>query len=166
LMRTDLATATEALAILSRRLHRTSLSELTKLLPRRDPLKVLRQLQEMDFVLFLAKEPVGVILTEAIREELNCLLGSPAETESGPAERPLVTCPPEDWEEYELLGLAPGASLVEVKAAYRERIKQCHPDKFVGRGAEFRQLAEERAKAVNAAYKILLAKFETGGNQA
>ena len=29
---------------------------------------------------------------------------------------------------YRVLGVQPGASLSELKAAYRERAKQCHPD--------------------------------------
>jgi hypothetical protein len=150
LMQTDLETASEALTILVRRLHRTSVNELSNLLLGRDPMKVLFQLQE----------PAGVILTEEIREELNHLLGSKIDFESAPTDEPAVTATPEDSEYYKLLGLQPVASLAEIKAAYRKRIKQCHPDKFVGRGVEFRQLAEERAKAINAAYDILLSKYE------
>jgi hypothetical protein len=160
LIRTDLETASETLMILVRRLHRTSVNELSKLLFGRDPMKVLFQLQEIGCVLFLSKEPAGVILTEEIREELNRLLGSKIDFESAPTDEPTVTATPEDSEYYKLLGLQPVASLAEIKAAYRKRIKQCHPDKFVGRGVEFRQLAEERAKAINAAYDILLAKYE------
>jgi DnaJ-domain-containing protein 1 len=160
LIQTDLATASETLTILARRLHRTSANELSKLLLGRDPMKILFQLQEIGCVLFLSKEPAGVILTEEIREELNRLLGSKIDFESAPTDEPTVTATPEDLEYYKLLGLQPAASLAEIKAAYRKRIKQCHPDKFVGRGAEFRQLAEERAKAINAAYDILLAKRE------
>ena len=118
------------------------------------------QLQEIGCVLFLSKEPAGVILTEEIREELYRLLGTKTDFEPAPADEPVVTGTLEDLKFYELLGLNPAASLAEIKAAYRQRIKQCHPDKFVGRGAEFRQLAEERAKALNAAYEILLAKHE------
>jgi hypothetical protein len=160
LMQTDLETASEALTILVRRLHRTSVNELSNLLLGRDPMKVLFQLQEIGCVLFLSKEPAGVILTEEIREELNHLLGSKIDFESAPTDEPAVTATPEDSEYYKLLGLQPVASLAEIKAAYRKRIKQCHPDKFVGRGVEFRQLAEERAKAINAAYDILLSKYE------
>ena len=67
LLRTDLGTISETLAILVRRQHRISLIELAKLLPGRDPMKALFQLQTMDCVMFLAKEPAGVILTPPTR---------------------------------------------------------------------------------------------------
>jgi hypothetical protein len=168
LMRTDLDNTTETLAILTRRLHRTSFQELSKLLSRQDPMKALLVLQELDCVLFLVKEPAGVILAPDAREELSRLTGQSADAESvpppppppPPEEEPIVAESIENFEYYELLGVRPTASLAEIKAAYRNRIKQCHPDRFVDRGAEFRQLAEERAKALNEAYEILSAKRE------
>lgn len=47
---------------------------------------------------------------------------------------------------YQVLGLVPGASLDEIKAAYRRRMMQCHPDK----GG-----SEEEAKMINRAYEQL-----------
>jgi preprotein translocase subunit Sec63 len=47
---------------------------------------------------------------------------------------------------YEILGILPGATLTEIKAAYRARMMQCHPDK----GG-----SDEEAKKVNAAYEAL-----------
>lgn len=56
---------------------------------------------------------------------------------------------------YAALGLRPGASLPEVKAAYRRIIKECHPDRTQHlRGGE-RDAAHARARAVNAAYAQL-----------
>jgi hypothetical protein len=164
LMRTDLDTAVDTIAVLARRFHRTSLSELSKLLPGKDPMKTLFKLQEMDFVLFLSREPAGVILTLEIREELNQILGSTVDFEPEPVveEEPKPPKPVEGQEYYDLLGVNPTASLVEIKTAYRSRIKQCHPDKFAGRGEEFRKLAEERAKALNEAYEILKGKHGGG----
>jgi len=164
LLQTNLDAASETLMILVQRIHRTSVSELAKLLSRCDPMKALFQLQEMGYVLFLSKEPVGVILTEEIREELNRLLGVDIQNASTPVDAPTEAAKTGDSEYYELLGLKPPASLAEIKAAYRTRIKQCHPDKFAGRGAEFRQLAEERAKALNQAYEILSSKHEVDAN--
>lgn len=163
LMRPDRDTASEILAILARRIHRTSLNELSKLILGRDPMKALFLLQEIDCVLFLSKEPAGVILMPETREELNSILGVQGDFESAQPEdesddEPAASSPVEDFDFYELLGIQPTASPAEIKTAYRNRIKQCHPDKFVGRGAEFRHLAEERAKALNEAYAILSAK--------
>jgi hypothetical protein len=52
---------------------------------------------------------------------------------------------------YEILGLSPGASKEEINAAYHERIKRSHPDKVADLDPEFRALAEQRAKRLNAA---------------
>jgi hypothetical protein len=167
LMRTDLETASDILSILARRLHRISLNEVSKMILGRDPMKTLFLLQEIDCVLFLAKEPAGVILMPDTREELNSLPGMPdfeTATEEEPEDEPVLADSVEDLEYYELLGVQSAASLAEIKSAYRKRIKQCHPDKFVGRGGEFRQLAEERAKMLNEAYAILTAKHKEHAN--
>jgi hypothetical protein len=62
-------------------------------------------------------------------------------------------------ENYSILGLAPPCSLDEVKAAYRQCMKEYHPDRFTNEKPEFRQWAEERTKAINAAYERLLEEF-------
>jgi hypothetical protein len=55
----------------------------------------------------------------------------------------------------EQLGLAPGATVAEIKAAHRELVRRWHPDRFeadAGRRAE----AEETIKGINAAYTWVL----------
>jgi len=59
---------------------------------------------------------------------------------------------------YEALGLKPGASLVEIKAAYRELAKTWHPDRFMGDGQK-KQQAEEKLKAINVAYDYLVEHY-------
>lgn len=51
---------------------------------------------------------------------------------------------------YELLGIAPGASFAEIKAAYRRLALQYHPDKNAGNA-----LAEQAFKEINEAYTVL-----------
>ncbi len=58
---------------------------------------------------------------------------------------------------YRLLGLAPGASAEAVKQAYRNLVKQWHPDRVVHDEVR-RQQAEERLKAINDAYRRLKAQ--------
>jgi hypothetical protein len=53
---------------------------------------------------------------------------------------------------FAALGLDPSASLAEVKAAYRERVKEVHPD-HGGDEAEFRRLREAYAAAKQHAEK-------------
>ncbi len=62
---------------------------------------------------------------------------------------------PEQLSAYEILGLSPSASLVEIRTAYRKRVKACHPDLFAGTNEEARALAERWTKALNAAYATL-----------
>ena len=60
---------------------------------------------------------------------------------------------------YEVLGVSPGASDDEIKAAYRKLAKKYHPDLNNG-SAE----AEARMKEVNEAYTLLIKhKGQTGG---
>ncbi len=162
LLKTDIETATATLAVLTGRLHRIPLEELSQALAPHDPMESLFRLQEIDCVLFLVREPPGVILTAEIRAELNTLLGRPIYFESEVREPPppLEVEPLEGSEHYELLGLQPPVTLSEIKSAYRKRIKLCHPDKLAGRGEDFRKLAEERAKALNAAYEFLVSQQE------
>ena len=53
---------------------------------------------------------------------------------------------------YATLGLAKGASAEEIKKAYRTLSMQYHPDKVAHLGDEFRAVAEEKMKEINAAY--------------
>jgi DnaJ domain len=57
---------------------------------------------------------------------------------------------PQKW--FEVLEVAPAASLEEIKAAYRSKIFNYHPDGVASLAWEFRKLAEERSKAINEAY--------------
>lgn len=53
---------------------------------------------------------------------------------------------------YATLGLEPGASMEELKKAYRQMSMKYHPDKVRHLGEEFRTVAEQKMKEINAAY--------------
>lgn len=59
---------------------------------------------------------------------------------------------------YVVLGVAPGASSDEVRAAYRRLVKVHHPDRHMADGTppEFIRVAEERMAAINAAYATIV----------
>lgn len=59
---------------------------------------------------------------------------------------------------YKILGLKPGASLVEIKQAYRNLVKTEHPDLF-DRDPQLKRAAEEKFKKITEAY-IKLKKFD------
>lgn len=56
---------------------------------------------------------------------------------------------------YTVLRVGENASQAEIKGAYRELIRQVHPDSVPNASAYWRQVAEEKTKEVNEAYSIL-----------
>jgi uncharacterized membrane protein YkvA (DUF1232 family) len=57
---------------------------------------------------------------------------------------------------YEVLGVARGASIDEVKNAYRKLANKYHPDKVNHLGDEFKELANKRFKEIQEAYQELV----------
>jgi molecular chaperone DnaJ len=55
---------------------------------------------------------------------------------------------------YEVLGIKPGASEAEIKAAYRELVKKYHPDKY--QNNPLGDLAQEKMQEINQAYESLI----------
>lgn len=53
---------------------------------------------------------------------------------------------------YALLGVEPGADMERIKKSYRQLSMKYHPDKVRHLGDEFRTVAEEKMKEINAAY--------------
>ena len=62
---------------------------------------------------------------------------------------------------YEVLGVKPGASEEEIRAAYRELVKKYHPDKYVDN--PLADLAEEKMQEINEAYDMLMKQGRGGG---
>jgi DnaJ-domain-containing protein 1 len=61
----------------------------------------------------------------------------------------------DDWKSvhwWEVLQIDPSSSWEAIRAAYKRRISTYHPDRFDHLGDDFRALAQERAKRINAAY--------------
>ena len=55
---------------------------------------------------------------------------------------------------YEVLGLQPGASLAEVKLAYRNLAKKYHPDNYSG--SPLQNAANEKMQEINEAYDSII----------
>src|SRR5262245_25046991 len=72
-------------------------------------------------------------------------------------EMPEVPLAASTW--FEVLGLAPSATLDDVKQAYKLKIKQNHPDRVHGLAPAFIALAEAETKKLNVAYTEALSYF-------
>ena len=59
---------------------------------------------------------------------------------------------------YDVLGVAPDATLEQIKRGYRQKISQYHPDKVANSADEIRQLAESRSKQINTAYEYAISR--------
>ncbi len=57
---------------------------------------------------------------------------------------------------YEVLDVTETSSREEISAAYKRQIRQYHPDRVAQMGKDIRDLAELRAKQINAAYVFAL----------
>ncbi|NNF48026.1 MAG: DnaJ domain-containing protein, partial [Desulfofustis sp.] len=60
---------------------------------------------------------------------------------------------------YATLGLDPGTDMETIKKAYRQLSMKYHPDKVAHLGVEFKGIAEEKMKEINAAYDYFKKKY-------
>lgn len=77
---------------------------------------------------------------------------------AGTGSRPDGPTPPQALEDaYAILGLSPEATDSEAKQAYRKLMKESHPDRIAAKGLpeSMRDLAEGRAREINAAYDLI-----------
>lgn len=58
-------------------------------------------------------------------------------------------------EAYSVLGINKNSSVDEIKAAYKKKIKEYHPDRLAGLGSELQQLAHQKSLEINSAYNLL-----------
>jgi DnaJ like chaperone protein len=65
--------------------------------------------------------------------------------------------PPAEADPYSVLGVAHDAGIDEIKKAYRNLVKENHPDTLIAQGLpkEFIDLANQKLAAINAAYDTL-----------
>ena len=149
-----------ALAYLARQNAKVTREELLRHCPQLSWDRLSKQLLYLDGVLFLGDDASRITLMDPFRLLLRSMLGPEplrpkTKPEPAPASEPAPVNEPETLSPYEILGLTASASLLEIKAAYRKRIKACHPDLFAGMDPKARALAERWTKALNAAYAAL-----------
>lgn len=71
---------------------------------------------------------------------------------------------PDAGDPYAVLGLLPGATMDEVRHAWRRVAAENHPDRMTQRGAppEFVEIAREKTAAINAAYAKIREEISVG----
>jgi DnaJ like chaperone protein len=62
---------------------------------------------------------------------------------------------PKALDAYSVLGIPPSASSDAIKAAYRERMSEYHPDKVAHLGEELQKLAHAKSQEIQHAYRAL-----------
>ncbi len=60
---------------------------------------------------------------------------------------------------FAVLGVEQSATLEQIRAAYRTRIKESHPDRLAGMSAAIRTFAEDETKRLNAAFQEALERL-------
>lgn len=55
---------------------------------------------------------------------------------------------------YKILEVSESATMLEISSQYKRKIRDYHPDKVASLAKEFKDLAEFRAKEINAAYEF------------
>jgi len=155
--RIDTETSAQLLGYLVTKTIPSTREELLRVCPVLTWDRIVRQLRVIDGVIVF-RNGTSISLLTPLRLELRQLLAHfpeanipPEEPESVPVDEP------RRLGAHEILGVSAKATVAEIKAAYRRRIKECHPDRFPQSDPQSRALAEEWTKALNAAYAELLA---------
>ncbi len=146
----------DVLAYLVSKTTPTSRQELTRAFPSLSWVEIVPQLRTIEGVL-LFRDVQSVSLVAPLRRELRQWIAQASAREIPPEEPETIPVnEPQQLSPSEILGIPIGASTAEIKTAYRNRVKECHPDRFSNVDEQSRELAEEWTKAINAAYAELL----------
>jgi DnaJ-domain-containing protein 1 len=160
----NVSACARALAYLAAQNAAIDWEELIRHCPQLPSQRLREQLSLLNGVLFFGEQASRVTLMEPFRLRLRWMLGQepsagkargPARPRPEPPRGAVPVNEPEKLSAYEILGLSPSASAVEIKRAYRKRVKECHPDLFAGMDPQAQALAERWTKALNAAYAAL-----------
>ena len=152
----DVDRCADVLAYLLSKTTPTTSEQLRRAFPDLSWEEIVAQLRPVEGVI-LFRNVKSVSLLAPLRLELRQLLAQPGPAKPSKEEPQAIPVnEPHQLSPHEILGVSDRASLAEIKSAYRNRVKECHPDRFNHLDEASRQLAEEWTKALNAAYAALM----------
>lgn len=56
---------------------------------------------------------------------------------------------------FQIIGIKNNSTVDEIKSAYKQKLKEYHPDKVANLGMELKVLAEKKTKEINESYEII-----------
>ncbi len=156
----NIAACAHALAFLAEENRAVTWQKLMEHCPQITWPRLREQLSLLEGVLFLGEDAARVTLMDPFRLRLRAMLDREprvrrTEPAPAPAPEPSPVFEPEMLSPYEILGLLPSASAAQIKAAYRKRVKECHPDLFANMDDRAKAMAEKWTRALNEAYATL-----------
>lgn len=93
-------------------------------------------------------------------EKLDSTRSAPVDAGTSYRVRSGVHSPITVFEALKILEVSPDVTLDALRVAYRTKIRKCHPDHVQTLDDDFKDLAEEKSKLLNEAYRLLLHRFD------
>lgn len=100
------------------------------------------------------EEEVNRIYEEHLRKQQ----GGQTDQENPEEDYAVVEEQAEERSPHEILGVSEDATSEQIRAAFKRKMLENHPDRTGGLDEEFRKLAEKRMKEINSAYDMLRKK--------
>lgn len=170
----DTGTCAEILGYVAGESNPVTRAELTRVFPQLNWAKLVSDLDLIDGVILFRYE-MRISLLMPLRLELRQFVGKRIRVDVPPAAEPPPqpeiepeiepVSEPETLSAVQILGVSERASIAEIKMAYRNRMKEWHPDRFPNLDEESRRMAEDWTKALNAAYEQLMTQRNGRGRR-
>jgi hypothetical protein len=154
----DTEEGARVLSVLLAEGSKVSLAELSVQAGVTDPARAFPQLRDLDGVVFMASDPPGLSLTGELRAELCRAAGRVPDESSEECRVPDAIPQARRIDLHALLGTDQTATLDEIEAAYRKRMREVRAQRPPAFDAEAQKLVEDQVKAINAAYEMFLEK--------
>ncbi len=161
----DVKTCAAVLAQLVEQGRRVPFTDLGRVTPKILSRRILVQLHDIQGVVFLTEDPLGLTLTAELRAEIFAACRGKVPRFARPTVNQTYEPPPEPEPEpydelaecYRVLGVPSSASVREIKSAYRKQLKNCHPDHFHDFGDDWRVMAAQKTRDLIEAYEKIMA---------